>query len=77
MGIFPSQWKEALVVPIPKKNNPCDYSDLRPIISLLPFLSKILESIVQSQLSAYVEANNYYRCFSRDFARTEVLLLPY
>ena len=48
MGIVPSQWKRANVVPIPKTKNhpPVEVeSDLRPI-SLTPTVSKILESIV-------------------------------
>ena len=40
----PTQWKRALVVPLPKKKNP-DLSDFRPI-SLLPIVSKLLEDLV-------------------------------
>lgn len=52
---FPSQWKTALVRPIPKNNNPNEPKDLRPI-SLLPYLSKILERVVFNQLSRYCES---------------------
>ena len=45
-GVFPTMWKSANVVSLPKVNPPCDIkSDLRPI-SLTPVLSKILESFV-------------------------------
>lgn len=54
--IFPSSWKYALVTPIPKVNSPESFKDLRPI-SLLPFLSKVLERIVFWQLSRFVDAN--------------------
>lgn len=40
----PRQWKNALVVPLPKKKNP-SLSDFRPI-SLLPIVSKLLENLV-------------------------------
>ena len=40
----PREWKNALVVPLPKKKNP-GLSDFRPI-SLLPIVSKLLEKLV-------------------------------
>uniref|UniRef100_A0A914DXK2 Reverse transcriptase domain-containing protein n=1 Tax=Acrobeloides nanus TaxID=290746 RepID=A0A914DXK2_9BILA len=42
-GEFPNGWKEAVVVPIPKKDNSSDPNDYRPI-SLLPIVSKIAEA---------------------------------
>lgn len=42
--------------PIPKTSSPASISDLRPI-SLLPILSKVLESIVFRQISSYVLEN--------------------
>ena len=54
---FPSDWKKAKVVPIPKNKNPTDVGDLRPI-SLLPIIGKILERLVYNQLSKYLECNN-------------------
>lgn len=56
-GIVPQQWKEALITPIPKVNNPVDFKNLRPI-SILPFLSKVLEKAAYTQLIKYVEAND-------------------
>ena len=55
-GIFPSDWKYALVCPAFKggdKENPGQY---RPI-SLLPILSKVLERVVSDQLCAYLAEN--------------------
>lgn len=54
---FPELWKTAIVKPLPKNNNPKDYKDLRPI-SILPFMSKILEKAVCMQLTQYLETNN-------------------
>lgn len=51
-SIFPDIWKQALVKPIPKINNPEDFKDLRPI-SILPALSKVMERIVDLQIRAY------------------------
>lgn len=53
-GIVPIQWKMALVTPLPKVNDPSDLKDLRPI-SILPFLSKILEKAIYHQVIRYVE----------------------
>ena len=44
LGYFPTIWKSALVVPVPKKKL-ATINDLRPI-SLLPIISKVLEALV-------------------------------
>lgn len=54
---FPHLWKTALVRPIPKNSNVNDVKDLRPI-SILPYLSKILEKAVCNQMSRYLEENS-------------------
>ena len=56
-AIFPAQWKEALVIPIPKIGEPTEPSNYRPI-SLLPLPGKILEKLVHNQLSSFLEENN-------------------
>lgn len=53
---FPSNWKKALIIPVPKISNPISYSDLRPI-SILPTLSKILERILYEQMNAFFNSN--------------------
>lgn len=57
IGYFPTQWKHSLISPIPKKNNPTNFGDLRPI-TIIPALSKILEKVVYLQVYDYVIANN-------------------
>ena len=52
-GIFPGSWKKAHLVPLKKKAIPTTVTDFRPI-ALLSFLSKVLEKIVQEQISAYL-----------------------
>lgn len=56
-GVFPEQWKKGVIKPIPKTQGPVSYNDLRPI-SILPFLSKILEKVVTEQITEYLESNN-------------------
>ena len=54
---FASQWKKALVVPIPKSGNLCNVQNYRPI-SLLPLPGKILEKLIHKQISSYLEDNS-------------------
>ena len=54
---FPSKWKRATIVPLPKISNPKTVSDMRPI-SLLPFPGKIMEMIISQRLKAYLDENN-------------------
>lgn len=53
---FPSQWKQAYVIPIPKVSEPLLPKDLRPV-SILPTLSKILERVIYIQLMSHL--NNH------------------
>lgn len=56
-SVFPDIWKRALVIPLPKKAEPQNYSDIRPI-SILPTFSKILEKVMASQLQQHLDQNH-------------------
>lgn len=56
-GVFPSLWKQSIIVPLPKNSKLSTLSDLRPI-SVLPTLSKILERIVVEQFVYFLEEEN-------------------
>ncbi|KAK3542234.1 hypothetical protein QTP86_021394 [Hemibagrus guttatus] len=58
-GHVPTAFKKARVIPVLKKPalDPSDISNYRPV-SLLSFLSKILERVVCNQLSDYLMQNN-------------------
>ena len=58
---FPPPLKHALVTPILKNSSldPNKFNNFRPV-SLLPFLSKILEKILYGQLNDYIEGNNLH-----------------
>ncbi|KAK3517510.1 hypothetical protein QTP70_012590 [Hemibagrus guttatus] len=60
-GHVPTAFKKARVIPILKKPalDPSDISNYRPV-SLLSFLSKILERVVCNQLSDYLMQNNLH-----------------
>ena len=53
-GQFPTQWKEALVTPVLKKGDPILKDNYRPV-SCLPAASKLLEMVVNSQTSEFLE----------------------
>ena len=50
-------WKQSRIIPLPKKSNPIELSDIRPI-SILPSLSKVYELILKEQISTFVFDNN-------------------
>ena len=55
-GIFPTQWKEAVVVPILKKGDAKDPKNYRPV-SCLAAASKVLEKVVCEQLTRFAEVH--------------------
>uniref|UniRef100_A0A3P9M2T6 Reverse transcriptase domain-containing protein n=1 Tax=Oryzias latipes TaxID=8090 RepID=A0A3P9M2T6_ORYLA len=78
-GTVPSLFKMAAVKPILKKpgSDPNVFNNLRPI-SNLPFISKILEKIVASQLYDHLKHNNLLEPFQSGFRpshSTETALL--
>ena len=58
-GLIPKAWKHATIIPLQKDGNKKDVNNLRPI-SLLPLPGKILEKIIQKNLSQYLETNNIF-----------------
>lgn len=67
-GIVPSALKSAAITPILKKPgaDPNNFNNFRPI-SNLPFLSKILEKTIASQVHAHMSDNNLYEQFQSGF----------
>lgn len=69
---FPTKWKHAKVLPIPKPNN-----EYRPI-SILPFLSKVLEKLLHKQMINYINdkklLSNYQSGFRTSHSCTTTLL---
>ena len=68
-SIFPTTWKSATVVPIPKMAKVAKIKgpeDLRPI-SLLPIPVKLLEHLIYSQLDIFLDQNNLLTDFQNGF----------
>jgi len=55
-GIFPDEWKESVVVPIPKIGGTIKIEEFRPI-NKLPRYEKILEIVAHRQLVEYLNNN--------------------
>ena len=58
-GIFPDSLKKAVVLPLYKKDDPDIMTNYRPI-SILPWLSKIIEKCIKSRLVHYFTRNNLF-----------------
>lgn len=56
-SIYPKAWKSARVQPIPKVTNPTTINEYRPI-SILPYLSKVFERVLNDQINQYLSENN-------------------
>ena len=67
-SLFPKRWKKALVVPIPKSDDPTSEKDYRPI-SLLPIFSKVLEKVIATQLIEYFLNTSLYDKFQSAYKR--------
>ena len=78
-GIFPGAYKSAIVAPILKKSSldPEQLKNYRPV-SNLPFVSKLIEKTVASQLNSYLSENNLHEVFQSAYRKghsTETALL--
>ena len=58
-GIFPDKLKIAKVTPIYKKNDKKQVTNYRPI-SVLPVVSKVIETVIADQLNAYFIENHLF-----------------
>ena len=56
-GAFPTQWKDAIVVPILKKGDSKEMKNYRPV-SCLTAASKVLEKVVCKQLTRFAEVHD-------------------
>lgn len=66
--VFPSAWKHAIIIPVPKNNSPQSIQHFRPI-GLLCYLSKAFEFILKLQMDAHFESNDLISEFQSGFRR--------
>jgi hypothetical protein len=67
-GVFPTVWKSANILPIPKVKNPTVCKDFRPI-SILCVLSKAFEKLVHSQIYHYALTSGIINPFQSGFRK--------
>ena len=67
-GVFPSIFKEAIVIPLLKNTSldPNNLKNHRPV-SNISFLSKVIEKFVLSQLSIYLNADTFFPVFQSPY----------
>ena len=58
-GEYPEAWKLGLITPLPKGGNPKEMKNWRPIC-INPALSKVLESVLNEQISSHMESQKLY-----------------
>ena len=78
-GVFPTDLKESIVIPLLKKESlDCDiFKNYRPVTNL-PFISKVLERIAYSQIVDHVTKNELTDMFQSAYKSrhsTETALL--
>jgi len=78
-GCFPAKFKHAIVTPLEKKgtHDSSQLKNYRPV-SNLPFLSKLLQKVVQNQLQHHITSNDAMPKFQsayRQFHSTETALV--
>jgi hypothetical protein len=65
---FPSVWKKANILPLPKIKNPNEAKDYRPVSNLC-VLGKALEKIVHKQVAEFLENNKLFDKFQSGFRK--------
>ena len=53
-AVYSDAWKEAAIIPLPKKGDMTDVGNYRPV-SLLPLPSKLFEKLIHSQVIKYLD----------------------
>ena len=76
-GQIPTEWKQSLVVPIPKASNKSSPSNYRPI-SLLSVLSKVLERHIHMLITDHLTEHHMLsdNQWAGDFQQVKEPLLP-
>lgn len=74
-GIFPENLKRAVVKPMYKSGSKNSMNNYRPI-SILPYISKVLEKIIHKRIMDYLSNNNILSSSQFGFQRTLSTYMP-
>ena len=66
MGIYPTDWKMAKVLPIFKNGEKCDLSNYR-LISIISAVPKVFGRTVYDQFYSYLTSNNLLSNYQSGF----------
>lgn len=76
-GVYPNDWKKSIILPLPKISEPTESKHYRPI-NILCVLAKMLDKVVYSQISKFIEDNNIlykYQSGYRSMFSTQTALI--
>ena len=74
-GIFPNTLKRAVVKPVYKSGDKKEFNNYRPI-SILPYISKILEKVIHIQIMSYVQDSNILNINQYGFQKNKSTYMP-
>lgn len=67
-GQFPSMLKSSILVPVPKKGDPLNISNYRPI-ALLSVFTKVIEKLISNRIMAFVDSEKILKGCQHGFRR--------
>lgn len=59
-GVFPSQWKESMVLPVLKNHSENFSAENSRAVTILPVLSQVLEKVIVDQIEKYFRDNQLF-----------------
>ncbi|KAF2354739.1 hypothetical protein FHG87_014503 [Trinorchestia longiramus] len=68
-GMLPTIWPSAIIIPLPKPNKPLTYVDSYRPISLLSYIQKLMERLIVSRLSFFLEQKGVFRKMQGGYRR--------
>lgn len=75
-GSFPSLWRKAFIITLPKNINPSLPKHFRPI-TILSFLYKVIEACVYKQLSELVYRQKLFSSLQSSFRTGQSIVSPF
>ena len=72
-GIIPLAWKTANIVPVPKKSEPAELNDYRPV-ALTSVVMKCLERLVLCRLLPHIELDDFQFAYRSNRCRNDAIV---
>lgn len=68
-SVYPKQWKQALIIPLPKVTDPIENKHYRSI-NILCVLGKVLDKLVYNQMCSFIDDNNILNKYQSGYRRS-------